>query len=74
MHPKKETIKEARIAYGLTQTEACEMLYVTRSTWAKWESGENQMSKAYWELFNIKARQKANGDFDKNSNEVFTAE
>ena len=52
--PSPEQIIKARIERGLTQTKAGEVIHCQRITWAKWESGENKMHPAFWELFLLK--------------------
>ena len=52
--PKKQEIKKARQAAGLTQRQAGELLSVGVRTWQRWEYGERRMSPAMWELFIIK--------------------
>jgi len=55
MNPTPEEIKQARKKAKLTQRAAADLLYVRTNTWVNWERGVNNMSKANWELFNLKA-------------------
>lgn len=52
--PTKDQIREARLAKGLTQAKAAEVLHVSTEAWKKWEKGTNGMLPALWELFLIK--------------------
>lgn len=52
--PTPQEIRELREKCRLTQTQAGELIHAQRITWAKWESGENKMHPAFWELFCIK--------------------
>lgn len=56
--PTWDEIRAVRLKYGLTQTQAAEVLRraipelnTSRNTWAKWESGENRMQPEYWAVF-----------------------
>jgi len=66
-NPKPGEIRMARVAAGLSQTAAGELVHVNYQTWQQWESdavlpgGEKnsthrRMHPAFWELFNIKTR------------------
>jgi putative transcriptional regulator len=66
-NPKPEEIKKVRVAAGLSQTAAGEMVHVNYQTWQQWESdvslpdGEKKpthrrMHPAFWELFQIKVK------------------
>lgn len=52
--PTKAEIKAARIAAGLTQTQAANLIYKKLRVWAMYESGEQTMDRAHWELFRLK--------------------
>lgn len=52
--PTPAEVKAARLAAGLTQTKAGELIYCCSRTWQKWEYGEVEMNPALWELWNIK--------------------
>lgn len=53
---RPEQIRAARIAAGLTQTQAARLVVTTYRTWHRWETGERAMSAQVWELFNLKKR------------------
>lgn len=53
--PTPVEVKAARLAAGLTQTQAAALVYKTLSGWQRWEQGERDMDPALWELFLIKA-------------------
>lgn len=53
-NPAPVEIVAARVAIGLTQTEAAALIYVSYRAWQQWESGERRMHPAFWELFRIK--------------------
>lgn len=50
------TIRQARIAAGLTQREAAELLGVKLRRWEAWEQGENPMHQVFWDTFTLKVR------------------
>ena len=52
--PSPVEIKEARVAAGLTQTEAAALVLSKMRSWQNWESGVREMHPAVWELFQIK--------------------
>lgn len=67
-NPKPEEIKRTRIAAGLSQTAAGELVHVNCQTWQQWEyapfllNGEKntfhrRMHPAMWELFTIKVKE-----------------
>ena len=56
--PTKAEIREARKAYGLTQTEAGLLVHATLRAWQSWEYGEKAMHPAFWELFTIKTKRR----------------
>ncbi|MDE1907516.1 MAG: helix-turn-helix transcriptional regulator [Rhodospirillales bacterium] len=53
-NPPPESIRAAREAAGLTQTQAAALVYTTLSGWQRWEQGERGMHPGLWELFRIK--------------------
>ena len=53
--PASTAIQSARLAAGLTQTDAARLIHITCRNWQKWESGENKMHPAFFELFLIKS-------------------
>lgn len=54
--PSPAEIKEARVAAGLTQTQAAALVGVQPRAWRYWEVGGRKMSGAVWELFQIKVK------------------
>lgn len=55
--PTPTDIKTARVAAGLTQTEAAALVHAGLKTWQNWESEGGESRKiplAAWELFLIK--------------------
>ncbi len=67
-NPKPKEVKAARIAAGLSQTAAGELVHVNYKTWQQWEQEEGvetvgghslhrRMHPAFWELFRIKVKQ-----------------
>ncbi len=38
-------VKAIRLALGVTQAVAAEMVYVSQPAWARWETGENNPSR-----------------------------
>lgn len=52
--PTKQQIKAARIAAGLTQAQAGQLLHANVRTWQQWEAGDRKMHLAFWELFQLK--------------------
>ena len=53
-NPKPQQIIDARLAAGLTQTEAAALIYSTWRTWQDWEAGIARMHPAFWELWRLK--------------------
>jgi transcriptional regulator with XRE-family HTH domain len=56
--PTPEDLRTARLAAGLTQRQAGELIHSARS-WEAWESGRFNMHPALLELFLLKTGQKA---------------
>jgi DNA-binding transcriptional regulator YiaG len=54
MAPTPDQIKQARNTAGQTQQQAADMVYVDGRAWRRWESGDRQMDRAHWELYQIK--------------------
>ena len=52
--PTPADIRTARLAAGLTQTQAAALVYVTLRCWQRWETGERVMHAAFFELFHHK--------------------
>lgn len=55
-NPPPESIRAAREAAGLTQTEAADLVHSTLRRWQEWEAGVHRMHPGLWELFGIKAK------------------
>ena len=53
-NPDPSDIKAARVAAGLTATEAATLLHTSYRAWKQWEDGDRRMHPAFWELFLIK--------------------
>ena len=56
--PTPAQVKAARTRAGLTQTEAGALIYKGLRAWQQWEGGQNPMDPAYFELFEIKIRER----------------
>lgn len=54
MNPAPATIRAAREAARLTQTEAGALVYSTCRAWQMWEAGDRPMHAGLWELFQVK--------------------
>lgn len=54
-NPTPAQIRAARVAAGLTQTEAAALIYATLRTWQDWEAGKRRMHPAFWELWRAKS-------------------
>jgi DNA-binding transcriptional regulator YiaG len=57
-NPLPDEIRAARVAAGLTQTEAAALIYCTLRTWQQWEAGDRRMHPAFWELWRQKTLDK----------------
>lgn len=51
LNPASADIRAARMAAGLTQTQAAKIIHCGLRTWQQWEAGDRQMHPAFWELF-----------------------
>lgn len=52
------TPKQVRAARGeLTQTAAGKLVHTTCRVWQQWEAGDREMHPAFFELFQIKAKE-----------------
>jgi putative transcriptional regulator len=49
--PTREDIKSARVAVGLTQVQAADVVQSSVRAWQHWEAGTRKMHGATWELF-----------------------
>lgn len=55
MTPTPDMIRAARLAAGLTQTEAAALVHRSRAaSWSEWERGAVPMPAAEWDLFGLK--------------------
>lgn len=55
--PEPNAIRAARVAAGLTQTEAASVVHASLRTWQQWEAGDRKMHSGLFELFRIKTEQ-----------------
>ncbi|MBU2734275.1 helix-turn-helix transcriptional regulator [Acidithiobacillus caldus ATCC 51756] len=53
-NPTPEEIRKVRLAAGLTQRQAAELIHSTTSAWESWEQGLRRMHPGLWELFLLK--------------------
>jgi DNA-binding transcriptional regulator YiaG len=54
--PDPEQIKSARVAAGLTQTQAGALVFTGCRGWQKWESGDNRMHPSIWRDWNTQIK------------------
>jgi len=52
--PSPDSIRQMRVAAGLTQEQAGALVGVARRTWQDWERGQRRMQPGLFELFNLK--------------------
>ncbi len=55
--PSPAAVRDARIAAGLTQTEAAQTVQASLRGWQQWEAGDRSMAPGLFELFMLKTRQ-----------------
>lgn len=55
--PTAAAIREARMAAGLTQTEAAQTVSASLRGWQQWEAGDRTMPPGLFELFMLKTGQ-----------------
>ncbi|SEF24411.1 helix-turn-helix domain-containing protein [Variovorax sp. NFACC27] len=55
--PAPAAVRDARIAAGLTQTEAAQTVQASLRGWQQWEAGDRSMAPGLFELFMLKTRQ-----------------
>lgn len=60
--PEAAQIRDARLAAGLTTSEAAHLVHTYSRLWRMWESGKHRMPAAAWELFQLKVAQRAEAD------------
>lgn len=53
--PTAEQVREARLAAGLTQTEAGALVWFSEVAWAQWEAGRRPMHPCVWWAFQQRA-------------------
>lgn len=58
--PTSKEIKQAREDAGLTVAEAASLIYKTERTWYRWEQGERNMDRAFWEFFKLRVEKDDN--------------
>jgi len=54
--PSPDEIRARRLAAGLTQRQAAELVHATLRAWESWEQGERPMHPGLFELFGIKVQ------------------
>ena len=59
MKPTPEQIRAARLAAGLSQTEAGELILASKRSWENWEQGRVNMHPGLFDYFLIKTKQKS---------------
>lgn len=57
--PKPAEIRAARVAAGLSVTDAAALVHTYDRRWRHWECGKHRMEAAVWELFQIKLAARA---------------
>ncbi len=55
--PSPKTVRHARQAASLTQTDAARTVSASMRAWQQWEAGERAMPPGLFELFMLKTRQ-----------------
>lgn len=55
--PAPDEIREARESAGLSVSAAAQIIYSSRRAWIEWEAGRFPMHRAFFELFQIKAKE-----------------
>ena len=56
-NPSPEEVRAGRLAKGLTQSQAAEIVRGRLHTWQQWEAGDRSMHPGLWELFLLKTGQ-----------------
>jgi DNA-binding transcriptional regulator YiaG len=57
--PTAEQIRSAREAANLTYGQAAALVHALERSWRHWEKGTHKMPLGLWELFTLKAAQRA---------------
>lgn len=52
--PTPDSIRAARDAVALTQSQCAQLVHAGLRTWQQWEAGDRKMHPAFWELLKIK--------------------
>jgi len=52
--PTAQQVRDLRLQGTLTQEEAAQVVYLSRSGWQKVEAGQRNLHPGLWELFQIK--------------------
>ena len=60
--PTPTAVRDARLAAGLTQTEAAQTVRASLRGWQQWEAGHRAMPPGLFELFMLKTGQWPLGD------------
>lgn len=55
-NPAPHAIRAARLALGLSQTEAGALIYVGLRAWQQYEAGDRRLHPGLWELWQIKTK------------------
>lgn len=55
--PSPSEIRRTRIDRKLTQSQASDIVCVTPTTWARWETAKTKMPAGLWKLFNNEVNQ-----------------
>lgn len=50
-NPTPDEIRAARLAHGLTQAQAAEVLFSSLRAWEDWENGRRRMHPVFWIFF-----------------------
>ncbi len=57
-NPTPDQIRAARLAAGLTQPKAGELILASKRSWENWEQGRVKMSPGLFDYFLVKTGQK----------------
>lgn len=55
-NPAPDAIKAARLAAGLTQSDAAALIYSGLRSWQQWEAGDRRMHPQLFESFLLKSQ------------------
>ena len=58
-NPTPDQIRAARLAAGLSQAEAGELILSSKRSWENWEQGRAKMHPGLFDYFLIKTKQKS---------------